>query len=178
MYTPLWIGWTCRWTACRGTRNSRMSSCDPPSRHPAPDRGRSSPCSDCIVSTPAHLTKMQLHQYYKQHKINDKKNCKQSVNKLSFGAVLRIRARIRIILGSWIRIRINAECWIRICIKMKRRKPYRIILEHWKFQIWGKVSGRIRIRIKLKGRIRIRIRVKGIRIRINVMRIRNTDPEY
>jgi hypothetical protein len=65
----------------------------------------------------------------------------------------------------------------------------RVILEHWRIQIWKKVSGRIRIwiSIKLKGRLRILIliRVKGrlririnekssVQIRINVMRIRNT----
>jgi hypothetical protein len=50
-------------------------------------------------------------------------------------------------------------------------------LEHWRVQIWEKVSGIwIRLRIRVKGRIRIRIKVKSrirIRIRINVMRIRN-----
>ncbi len=30
----------------------------------------------------------------------------------------------------------------------------KVILEHWRVQIWEKVSGRIRIRIKLKARIR------------------------
>ncbi len=44
--------------------------------------------------------------------------------------------------------------------KSERRKPYRVILEHLKVQIWKKVSGRNRISIKLTGRIRIRIRVK------------------
>jgi hypothetical protein len=40
-------------------------------------------------------------------------------------------------------------------------------LDHWRVQILGKVGGRIHI--KFKGRIRIRI---------NVMRIRNTAHEY
>ncbi len=45
--------------------------------------------------------------------------------------------------------------------------------------IWKVMSGRIRIRIKLKGRIRIQTRAKDRirqdRIRIKVMRIRNTE---
>ncbi len=68
-------------------------------------------------------------------------------------AVLRIQ--FHIILGSWI--------WIRI--KVKRWKHKRVIVEHWRVQIWRKVSDRIRIRIRVKGRILIRIQV---------MRIRNT----
>jgi hypothetical protein len=58
--------------------------------------------------------------------------------------------------------------------QVKRWKPWRFILEHWRFQIWRKVIRRIRIRIRVKNRIRIRIKGKSrIRIRINVMRIRN-----
>jgi hypothetical protein len=40
-------------------------------------------------------------------------------------------------------------------------KPLKVILEHWRVQIWKMVSGRIRIRTKLKERIRIRIRNTG-----------------
>ncbi len=64
---------------------------------------------------------------------------------------------------------------IRSRIKVESLDPHqggrlkRIILEHWRVQIWKKVSGRFRIRIKLEGRIWIRIRVEGrIRIRIEV----------
>ncbi len=91
---------------------------------------------------------------------------------INFWGVLRIRIRI-IYLGklesdqcevwSWIRIRIKGKNRIRIRIEVKRRKPSSVILDHWRVQIWEKVSGRIRIRIRiqLKGRIRIRIEVKG-----------------
>jgi hypothetical protein len=76
--------------------------------------------------------------------------------------VLWIRIRIRIILGSWIRIRSKVKSWmrIRIRIKVKSKELQRVILEHWRGQICGKVCGRIRILIKLKGRIRMHHREK------------------
>jgi hypothetical protein len=62
-----------------------------------------------------------------------------------------------------------------------------VILEHWRFQIWKTVIGRIRIRIKLKGRIQIWICMKvksRIWICIRVMRSptlvfdANQDPSW
>jgi hypothetical protein len=71
-----------------------------------------------------------------------------------FGKLVRIRIhikvesliRIRIEVESWIRTRIKVESWIRIRIKVKTRvlriririKVKRIILVHWRVQIWGK----------------------------------------
>jgi hypothetical protein len=51
-----------------------------------------------------------------------------------------------------IRIRIKVKSRIRIRFKVIRWKPKRLILEHWRVQIWEKVpvNGRIRTRIRMK----------------------------
>jgi hypothetical protein len=102
-----------------------------------------------------------------------------------------LQIRIRIILGSWIRIRIKVEIqelqrfnkdpWWAADTDKRGARAQNGILEggsldqRWRMNVTLMRSRiRIRLRIEVKSRIRNRIEVKRwIRIRIPVMRIRN-----